>query len=90
MRKTLFTKKILALVVQHFLPQVHTLFYPPHPLVDYHDLHEMQIKKFVANTYVKLRINNFLKPKTAEILRDKANVRFKVHKTILLYHIHII
>ena len=89
MSKGNFKQRIIMLVMQHFIDNNLTkLFQPPHPVVDIHeDLHEVQIVKFISNTYSNIRIQTYAKKRTLQLMGDKANLRHKLHKSILFYHV---
>jgi hypothetical protein len=70
MQKPLFKKRIMNLVQQQFIPEIKTLFYPSHPVVDIsEDLHEIQIIKFVSSTYANVRIQTHAKKKNLTNIR---------------------
>lgn len=89
MGKKNFKHRITVLVLQYFITSnVMKMFQPTHPIVDMHEeLHELQVIKFIVSTYSDIRIQTHAKKKTIQLLGDKANLRTKLHKTILFYHI---
>lgn len=60
--KTSFKRRILHLVLQNFLPKMHSIFVPAHSIVDLHEeLHKVQIIKYISNYYCNFRIQTHAK-----------------------------
>lgn len=83
-----FKKRIVISVTQNFLSKLSSLFGNTHPMVEMNDeLHEIQVLKYVANTYASIRIMTHSTKKTLQMLGQKATLRHKLNKTVLFYHI---
>ncbi|KAJ8965754.1 hypothetical protein NQ314_003912 [Rhamnusium bicolor] len=68
MGKVDIKKRILNMVLQHFLPKIKAMFLPTHPVSISEDLHEVQMIKYIAITYASIRITTHAKKTTMRIV----------------------
>lgn len=87
--KNILKNKILLLTMQHFSTKLTTLLDSSHPsqTLMSEDLHELQLVKLLANSYINLRIFHYIKLKSMAFLGNRIGMRQKLHKTILFSNV---